>query len=63
MLFAALNSYHPNIKFTLEQNLKRFLDTQIIKENNRIKIQVFVKKFVSSSLVLESAIPIQEEFN
>ena len=43
-LFDALNSYHPNIKFTLEQNPKRFLDTQIIKENNGIKIQVFVKK-------------------
>ena len=43
-LFDALNSYHPNIKFTLEQNPKGFLDTQIIKENNRIKTQVFVKK-------------------
>ena len=26
-LFDALNSYDPNIKFTLEQNPKRFLDT------------------------------------
>ena len=43
-LFDALNSYHPNIKFTLEQNPKTFLDTQIIKENNQIKTQVFVKK-------------------
>ena len=43
-LFDVLNSYHPNIKFTLEQNPKRFLDTQIIKENNQIKTQVFVKK-------------------
>ena len=43
-LFDALDSYHPNIKFTLEQNPKRFLDTQIIKENNQIKTQVFVKK-------------------
>ena len=42
-LFDALNSYHPNIKFALEQNSKRFLDTQIIKENNWIKTQVFVK--------------------
>ena len=40
-LFDTLNSYHPNIKFTLEQNPKRFLVTQIIKENNQIK--VFVK--------------------
>ena len=36
-LFDALNSYHPYIKFTLEQNPKRFLDTQIIKENNGVK--------------------------
>ena len=42
-LFDTLNSYHPNIKFTLEQNPKRFLDTQIIKENNRIKTQVLSK--------------------
>ena len=43
-LFNMLNSYYPNIKFTLEQNPKSFLDTQIIKENNGIKTQVFVKK-------------------
>ena len=37
---------------------------QIIKENNGVKTQVFVKKiYVSSSLVLESAIPLQEERN
>ena len=47
-LFDTLNSYHPNIKFTLEQNPKRFLDTQIIKENNQIKTQVFVKKSMYS---------------
>ena len=29
-LFDALNSYHPNIKFTLEQNPKKVLDTHII---------------------------------
>ena len=41
-LFDALNSYHPYIKFTQEQNPKRFLDMQIIKENNGVKTQVFV---------------------
>ena len=46
ILFLMLNSYHPNIKFTLEQNPKRFLDTQIIKESNVVKTQVFVKKSV-----------------
>ena len=60
-LFDALNSYHPNIKFTLEWNPKRFLDTQISKEN---KNPSFCQKIcVSSSLVLESAIPLQEECN
>ena len=39
-LFDVLNPYHPNVNFTLEQNPKRFLDAQIIKENNQIKIQV-----------------------
>ena len=43
-LFDALNSYHPDIKFKLEQNPKKFLDTKIIKETNKIKTQVFVKK-------------------
>ena len=46
--FDALNPYHPNIKFTLEQNPKRLLDTQIIKDNNQIKTQVFVKKSMYS---------------
>ena len=36
-VFGALNLYHANIKFKLEQYPKSFLDTQIIKENNRIK--------------------------
>ena len=43
-LFDALNSYHPNIKFTAEQKPQKFFDTQIIKENNQIKTQVFFKK-------------------
>ena len=43
-LFDALNSYYRNIKFALEQKPKKFLDTQIIKENNQIKTLVFVKK-------------------
>ena len=47
-LFYALNLHHPNITFPLEQNPKRFLDTQIIKENNQIKTQVFVKKSMYS---------------
>ena len=44
LFFDVLNSYHPNIKFTLEKNPKEFLDTQMTKENNHIKTQVFAKK-------------------
>ena len=43
-LFDALNSYHPNTNFTLEQKPQKCLDIQIIKENNQIKTQAFVKK-------------------
>ena len=43
-LFDELNLYHPNIKFTLEENPKKFLDILIIKENNQMKTQVFLKK-------------------
>ena len=44
--FVALNSYHPNIRFTLEQNPKNNnqIINQIIKKSNQIKTQVFVKK-------------------
>ena len=45
-LFDALNSNHSNIKFALEQNPKKFLDTLIIEKNNQIKTQVFDKKFM-----------------
>ena len=46
-LFDALSSYHHNM-FTLEQNPKKFLYTQIIKETNQIKTKVFVKKSMYS---------------
>ena len=46
----ALNSYHPNIKFTLEHSPKKFLDTQVVKDNNQIKIQAFVKKLFIQSI-------------
>lgn len=35
-LFDLLNYCYSNIKLTLEQNHKKFLNTQIIKENNKI---------------------------
>ena len=44
ILFHTLNPDRPNIKFTLEQNPKKFLDTQIIKDNDKIETHTFFKK-------------------
>ena len=41
--FRNLNSYHNNIKLTLEENPRKFLDTKIIRKNNTISTQVFAK--------------------
>ena len=40
-----LNRYHPNIKFTSKYSRERtdFLDVEIIKEDNRLITDVFVK--------------------
>ena len=38
-----LNSYHRNIKLTLEENPRKFLDTEIIRKNNIISNKVFGK--------------------
>ena len=42
-LFIDLNSYHQNIKLTLEINPNKFLDTEIIRTNQGIKTQVYIK--------------------
>ena len=42
-LFIDLNSYHENIKLTLEINPNKFLDTDIIRTNQGIKTQVYNK--------------------
>ena len=42
-LFRNLNNYHTNIKLTLEENTKKFLDTEIIRKNNTISTQVFTR--------------------
>ena len=42
-LFQNLNSYHTNIKLTLEENPRKFLDTVIIRTNNTISTQEFTK--------------------
>ena len=42
-LFEELNSYNKNIKLTLEVNQKKFLDTELVRENGQITTQVFSK--------------------
>ena len=42
-LYNALNSYHQNIKLTLELNPTKFLDTKIIRSNGKITTQVYNK--------------------
>ena len=42
-LFKRLNNYHDNIKLTIEVKPTKFLDTEIFRENNTIKTQVYTK--------------------
>ena len=42
-IFIDLNSYHENIKLTLEIKPNRFLDTEIIRTTQGIKTQVYSK--------------------
>ena len=42
-LFQNLNCYHTNIKLTLEENSRKFLDTEIMRKNNTISTQIFTK--------------------
>ena len=42
-LFQNFNSYHTNIKLTLEENPGNSLDTEIIRKKNTISNQVFTK--------------------
>ena len=39
-----LNDYHPKVKLTIETNLLRFQDTEIIHNNGTIKTRVYEKK-------------------
>ena len=43
-LFEALNNYHPNIRYTIEENPKHFLDTNIKFENGEVFTSVHVKE-------------------
>ena len=43
-LFEKINKFHSNIKFTIEKEPKKFLDTEIIKDNNNeIQTKVYRK--------------------
>ena len=42
-LFQNLNCYCQNIKLTLGENPKKFLDTKLIKKNDNILTQLFTK--------------------
>ena len=42
-LFEKLNSYHPNMKFTIENNPDHFLDTAIHRDNDNILTSVYIK--------------------
>ena len=35
-----LNSYHPKLRFTVEKNLKKFLDTKLILRNGKYETKV-----------------------
>ena len=57
--FNRLNSYHPNIKLTVEEQRTKFLDTKITRENGEIKPQpIFQKVKISRPTVIYSAIPL-----
>ena len=42
-LFEELNTHNEHVKLTLEVNLTNFLDTELIRENGEITMQVFSK--------------------
>ena len=42
-LFEHLINYHEKIKFTIETNPKKFLDTRLLLENDIIKSEVYCK--------------------
>ena len=42
-MFSALNSYHRNLKYTIEEDPDHFLESDIFEENSEIKTKVHVK--------------------
>ena len=58
-LLENLNSYHPNIKFTVEENPDHFLDT--LKQKMEISLQESIKKLENYSYV--GSLPFQKGGN
>ena len=42
-LFEKLNTYHSNIKLTIEENPRKFLDTEIVSHNSAIMTKVYTR--------------------
>ena len=59
LLFKKLNNYHPKIKLTIEINLPKFLDTEIIISKNEVVTSV--KKSKKKSRRKESKLPVPQE--
>ena len=43
-LFNSLNTFHPNLKFTIEENPSKFLDTEITRTGNDLTFMVVPKQ-------------------
>ena len=61
-LFEKWNSYHPNIKFTVERDSSKFLDTEIIWRRCEIETKVY-KKSRKLPVHLSSKIPTRYKRN
>ena len=57
-MFTAMNTFHPNIKLTIEQNPTQFLDTQINRSNGTTSFSV-VNKDTKLPFHWSSKVPIQ----
>ena len=57
-----MNSYHQNIKLTLELNPTKFLDTEIIRSNGKITTQVY-NKMKKLPVHWTSKIPVKYKHN
>ena len=61
-MFTAMNTFHPNIKLTIEQNSTQFLDTQINRSNGPTSFSV-VNKDTKLPFHWSSKVPIQHKRN